>query len=629
MTDTSRSPTTQPVPLIDSIVGSNATPLHPLPTLPNGFSLEEEEDYTIKCICDYQDDDGNTVLCENCETWQHIDCYYAGKSPPGEHETHTCVDCEYKPLDGKGATERQRAKREDRGLGDRKTKKQATGKSHKKKIKPLESHHNLTNGWLPDKHEIASPRNHINGGSKEQIAKRHKPSHKASNSVHSQNVPLKLPSQSRRSTSASHTLQSPSKTSNHHAPSDHKDEPFSNEFMHLYDNDPGDTPMQANLFNDIRITNNLALWSTDVEALTEAAHGKTPQDIFLRYDQSLDSLPQQCLNKCIKVGSEIECHGLNPRWIYLTADSHIPQGTVVGELRGKIGHMDDYTKDEANRWEYLRHPLPFVFFHNRLPIYIDTRQEGTLLRYMRRSCQPNLVMKTFLEGSDYRFCWVANTAVDPGAELTIPWTLDEHVRAYTQKLSGGLKYEGSADTDESYVTGYCARVLADFGGCACPNPEQCVLKSYASRNRVVSVDQCQTNGKPKRSRKHATNSSAHGTARDTASRSGSEALKYQDDDDQDDGQTTSASSRSKPQSRDMTPSQQPPNNSKTTLFGTEISDREKRKIAQLEKMEQDKNQPPPKKKKRNSGGSTLGTPVAATSVSDPTLSVFDHADDSI
>ena len=618
MTDISRSPTTQPVPLIDSIVGSNATPLHPLPNLPNGFTVEEEEDYTIKCICDYQDDDGNTVLCETCETWQHIECYYAGKNPPGEHETHTCVDCEPRLLDGKSATERQRAKREDRDLGDRKVKKQAT-KSHKKKIKPLESHHSPTNGWPLDKHDIASPRNNTNNqGSKDQPTKRHKSNHKPSNSLHSQSVPLKLPSQSRRSTSASYALQSPSKASNHHTPSDCKTEPFSDEFIHLYDNDPGDTPMQANLFNDIRITNLLALWSSDVEALTEATHGKTPQEIFMRSDPPVGSMTQP-INKHTKLDSEVECHGRNPKWTYLTNELTIFKNSVVGELRGRIGHMDDYTKDEANRWEYLRHPLPFVFFHNSLPIYIDTRQEGTLLRYVRRSCQANLMMKTFLEnGSDYHFCWMASKDIEPGTELTIPWTVDEHVRSFTQKFNG-IKYEGSVDTDESYVTDFCAKVLADFGGCACNGPEQCTFKSYASRNRVVSAEQCQTNGKSKKGRRNAAHS-AHGTTRDGASRSGSEALKYleddDDDDDQDDGQSTSASSRSKPHSRDMTPShQQRPVDNKNMILAPDISDREKRKIAQLEKMGQDKGQPQPKKKKRNSGGSMLSTPATATTVS--------------
>ena len=53
----------------------------PPPTHTNGSPAlgginEEEDSSTIKCICGFSDDDGNTVLCEKCDTWQHIVCYY-------------------------------------------------------------------------------------------------------------------------------------------------------------------------------------------------------------------------------------------------------------------------------------------------------------------------------------------------------------------------------------------------------------------------------------------------------------------------------------------------------------------------------------------------------------------------
>jgi hypothetical protein len=61
-----------------------------------------EEEYRIKCICTYGDDDGNTVYCDNCETWQHIECYYPNQNVP---ELHLCAECKPRPLDRKAATE--------------------------------------------------------------------------------------------------------------------------------------------------------------------------------------------------------------------------------------------------------------------------------------------------------------------------------------------------------------------------------------------------------------------------------------------------------------------------------------------------------------------------------------------
>jgi hypothetical protein len=91
MTDTSSTATThpslQPFPVTTTttttIAAAAAAAASPIV---NGSLSDtnplEEEDYTIKCICNYTDDDGNTVFCENCQTWQHIECYYPDHPVP-------------------------------------------------------------------------------------------------------------------------------------------------------------------------------------------------------------------------------------------------------------------------------------------------------------------------------------------------------------------------------------------------------------------------------------------------------------------------------------------------------------------------------------------------------------------
>ncbi|MCJ1468115.1 hypothetical protein MMC07_006743 [Pseudocyphellaria aurata] len=99
-------------PVVDPTAGpapSSAKP--PDPSTSTEILVDDEEDYTIKCICGYQDDDGNTVLCEGCETWQHIACYYysskEGTMVDVSSIEHNCAECEPRSLDIKGATERQ------------------------------------------------------------------------------------------------------------------------------------------------------------------------------------------------------------------------------------------------------------------------------------------------------------------------------------------------------------------------------------------------------------------------------------------------------------------------------------------------------------------------------------------
>ncbi|KAL8838221.1 MAG: hypothetical protein Q9170_002211 [Blastenia crenularia] len=574
---------------------------------------EEEEDYTIKCICGFHDDDGNTVLCEHCETWQHTECYYFedGEVLDVSEIEHYCADCKPRRLDARSAKERQTMRREQSDLGGERKVKKSPAKSHKKKIKPPDAHTALINGFSSyERNDSRGVLDRLADTSKDCFpsAKRSKTNHRYSSSLQSPNLPWGG-SDDKRSSSASRIMHSPTKTPGKCSSSDYLNGPYSHEFMHLYDNDPGDATMQANLFNDITITSSLSLWTQDAEALAEASNGLSPQDIFHRCDQSLDSMGLPFLHKECKRGDDSDIDGQSPQWKLLTTDAPLPKGSIVGELKGKIGHMRDYVQDPTNRWDYLRHPAPFVFFHPKLPIYIDTRREGTKCRYLRRSCRPNLSMTTILEnGSDYRFCFVAKDDLEPGAELTIGWTLDQHIRNFFHRRSGEqLKHEGSSDADEDYVSDWVGKVLAEFGGCACDSPAQCSLAKYDRRSDPAFNGAFKlSNGNVHKGR----NGFAKRQSSEQTSNGRSNHTKQQDGDDDD--RSTSGSLRSKQRSRDTTPTHSH-HGENAFAVGLELSDREKRKIAALEKnfeqIVQDKNQPAHKKKKRNSGGSSVQTPT--------------------
>ena len=80
--------------------------------------VAEERDYTIKCLYGLTIEEGNTICCESCESWQHIECYYVDNSgaiasnEDLENMKYFCVDCEPRLLDRKVAIERQRARLE-------------------------------------------------------------------------------------------------------------------------------------------------------------------------------------------------------------------------------------------------------------------------------------------------------------------------------------------------------------------------------------------------------------------------------------------------------------------------------------------------------------------------------------
>ncbi|KAJ5666836.1 hypothetical protein N7462_011245 [Penicillium macrosclerotiorum] len=546
---------------------------------------DEEEPYTIKCICSFDEDDGSTVFCEGCETWQHIICYYPDKRVP---DVHNCVDCEPRLLDNRRAAERQRQRRlrEQSEDGDRK--KRSSAKSQRKKTRDGD-----VNGFGHQRSE-SGPRD-------QPPAKKSKISHRSSTSVSAltgaPNMPI--PSDSRKRRSSTSMAPSPTKPSGPSIPL------FSNEFLHLYDRDDEHVEMDSNLFINVNLVGDIASWVKDPEALARVTNGRRAEDTFNRSDAALDRSRWPTLTTDTLTDPNLEIGGKTPSWKIVRTKDAVQKDQIVGEITGKVGIFDDYCLDLNNRWAELRHPEPFVFFSSHLPLYIDSRHEGSVLRYTRRSCRPNVTMKIFITNDvEYHFCFVAKEDIPANSEITIMWYLD----AQLSESSNGLVKQESGDSATEAAAICISNTLANFGGCACELPQNCLLANLDRRRPPKSLDTNtkQPNGKRKKGKSKSV-ASPLDTSRASTSRAGSEIAKHAEDDDvAAETRSTSGSARGQPRSRDMSPA---------VISGPELSTREKRKIADAEKqfqqLEHDQRTTTHRKKKRVSGPSTQ-SPSAIT-----------------
>jgi hypothetical protein len=594
MTDTSSTATThpssQPFPVTTTTTAAAAA----ASPLVNGSLSDtnplEEEDYTIKCICNYTDDDGNTVFCENCQTWQHIECYYPDHPVP---DIHLCGECRPRPLDGKRAVERQKRLREQSDGGDRKTKRPASSKSsHKKKIKPSSTIAEQTNGW--HKHE----RHDSSATTRDQPpAKRPKTGHHSSTSVSSLNGTPKIPDSRKRAFSNGQSYPSPTKS-----PQDHPHTPsiptYTLDFLELYERDPGKGSVSADAvnFHTISATTKLSAWQRDPGSLAEEI-GRPDVDAFIRLNQPLNTatFPEVRLER--EINTDTDYDGRYPSWLLLRLQTDVKKSQIVGEIKGQVGELTEYCQEAPDRWQELRHPEPFVFFHPSMPIYIDSRPGGTQFRYIRRSCHPNVTLKTYTstEGQ-WHYCFVALQDLSAGTELTVQW----YMEPFNQEVK----------SDNMEYSSWASRLLANFGDCACDKTEPCRMALLDRRRPLKTLE---INTKSHTRTKKAKNKQAISplsTGQATNSRAGSENNRTHDDDDQADSHSVSGSSRSKSHSRDQTPTNLGILDANPVL-GADLTAREKRKIAMAEKtfekmFEQGHNVQ--KKKKRASGGPALNTP---------------------
>ncbi|KAL4807063.1 hypothetical protein BDV18DRAFT_112275 [Aspergillus unguis] len=555
---------------------------------------EEEEPYTIKCICAFEDDDGNTVFCEGCETWQHIECYYHGRDVP---DVHNCVDCEPRHLDGRRATERQRRLREQSDGGDRKAKRSGA-KSHKKKMK---DHMDQMNGF----HQRSD------SSSRDQPpTKKNKTSHRASGSISSLSGIPALSADGRKRTAAS---MSPTKSSGPSIPL------YSNEFLHLYDRDQGHADIDGNLFVNLTLAADLASWVKDPVSLAQVSNGRSPEEIFTRSGAALDKPHWPSLSVESVTDPTTEIDGKHPTWKVLKTQNGVAKDGIVGEITGKIGLLRDYSLDPSNRWQELRHPEPFVFFHPQLPIYIDSRQEGSILRYARRSCRPNVTMKTYITNEvEYHFCFVAKEDIAPDSEITATWYLDAQLFGSTN----GIVKQEPGDSVQEMAAICISNVLANFGGCACIPPHSCLLSNLDRRRHPKLADGSMKQAHTKRRK---TKSKSTVSPPTNNSRAGSESVKNMEDDDHADSRSASSSTRGQTGSRDLTPTLQTP--AEVSAFGDfELSARERRKIAAAEKKFQqlELDQQTTHRRKKRVSGQSIHTPGADHHSHSPPLSGGRH-----
>lgn len=578
-------------------VASPAADSPPLANQQHPDDLEEEDDGQIDCICGFNEDDGNTVACDTCNKWQHIICYYPqyGDSLPDELQ-HWCVKCRPEVfVNSQAAHIRQREARADRYSLQNGNKRQ-TSKSHKKKTKDAAGA-GLTNGWPLDKsrhdRNSASPRD------QQPPTKRPKTSHRASSSTANT---LQAVQSRKRNGSTNNHRRSVSRSPDARFPL------YSTDFIRIYREDEYNVP-HTNV-PDIQLYAAMQKWLTNPDECFEVTHGVEPHNVFQRWDGDIGIIDGVSF-------FEVREHrdptykgpdGQPAMWRYATVSEPLALHACIGELRGHLTWKEEYIEDPATRWSTLRHPEPFVFLHSQLPICIDARNEGTPVRYIRRSCSPNAELKIIITGpADYHFCFIATREIEVGEEIAIAWDVNSGLSGFNARQNGNVSAK-----DMSGISSWVSTILANCGPCACNRGEHCLMNRFDRRDpdvdpESVSVKPAKQVGKKRKTGPQISPLNTHAVN----SRSGSEARKVDVDDEPAESRSTSGSAEMGSASRDITP------NTHYSANGTaEMSERERRKLAKVEELfskQDEQASSKQSKKKRSSAGSTLNTPSATSS----------------
>lgn len=577
------------------------------PSLANSTATPEDaEDPSgeINCICEISDDDGFTICCDGCDTWQHLVCVQLTKENlPAKYY---CPKCSPRWLDIPKAKEIQRQRRaEEQAKRSHKKKRPATT-SHKKK-----EHPNGSNGSMLGKSSSTTEKATVQGFGKppspkemQQPASR-KRGHRASQSTNAGGS--HLPSQ---------PAIYPAVLTNHNATTS-PDSP--NIVLSTRNGDTGsDTDHEK---STKQIKHELTSISADqyvdrsvqdfVEKLASPTlENPAPQGDFRVYytreqfaSINLPKTSARPLPDFSKAYSD------QVRWS-LVLETPVLQGQLVAIYKGEVAFTKSYQSEVKIPFDVLRYPKLFVFFHPSLPIYIDARRFDSEARFIRRHCRPNLEVRTVvIDNSEVRFGLFAKDAIKTGTQLTLSWDMGDTLGS--SELEQDFDWNLVRNDTLNEIACWAGQLIEKIGDCPCLEGNDCPLARVKSG---VSKPHFANGTRRKPPKRNPSTEPAMPIISKEPSPERNPGLPN-DEEEEDNRSVSAPSSRSKPRSRDLTPSTVPD----TAVETGEMTGREARKfkevLSRIEKQQQEEQLPQSvKRRKRNS---TVSLPTGTLPLPSP------------
>ncbi|KAL7271963.1 SET domain-containing protein 3 [Rhizina undulata] len=567
------------------------------PSLANSTATPDEADDSageIDCICEIQEDDGYTICCDHCRTWQHFACLAIAKdNVPAEW---FCTKCRPRPVDVQKAKDLQRQRQEQARKSHKK--KRTTTSSHKKK----ESNSNGTNGTSKTNTEkttaqaLGKPPSPREGPPTTSRKRAHRGSVAYSNDTTGANVGS--------AASPAHAIFS---DRNGDGESDTDFERPSKQYKYEYTDITAGPDRYSNEIRPYIIAM--------VQSLSNPITSPHNEDIKRYSPEAFESIAFPKISVHSLPDSFKQYH--EHRW-YLKIDGACAKGKPVAVYRGEIGLQEAYKKDSINQYSQYNHPKAHVLFHPNLEIYIDGRRWGSDARFARRSCRPNLSVHTIVvENSGIHFGLYAAECLKPGSEITVGWDFSGSPEA-RRIIKNGFNLQGITLAELKEAARWAETLTGKMGNCACIGGNDCYLiklKKIGGLDDSSSAKQPITNGNGRKQRPRR-NTSTESNASGLSKEPSPDRMWIDGVDEDDDTRSVSvASSKGKPNSRDLTPS----NVQDTAVEAAEMTGREARKfqdvINRIQKQEMEEQQNPTSSNKRRKRNSTVSLPLSGNSQS--------------
>ncbi|KAI8051243.1 hypothetical protein BDF22DRAFT_744854 [Syncephalis plumigaleata] len=398
-------------------------------------SQSEEDEGVIRCICDYDFDDGFTIQCDDCLVWQHGVC--VGISEDNVPKEYLCERCSPRWLDTKAARERQKKRyehfqrrvREPRKRREQQSRANAATTGTGTLTNNNSSNNNSTTGTSRTRTETAA------ATTAAATATTMTTTTTATTTTAGDQV---LPPLGVRSTSSGRSRSSVN-VNNQLSDSD------GGNMADIHPASPGVrehelefTPLETSLYSACDDICRKLLSSCSESPNFDPAE---PLTSHFELDQTALTTPQNPVPIRRGIFTRTKCHAIVRRIkstrgntsasryaLYARQDQ--PRGRHICELVGEVFPAKIYIDDRMNQYQLLGTVKQHVRLHPATPLCVDARHVGNDARFFRRSCRPNCVVRTVVladmtDDEDptlaIRLCAFAVRDIIRGEELTLGW----------------------------------------------------------------------------------------------------------------------------------------------------------------------------------------------------------------
>ncbi|KAI6660079.1 Histone-lysine N-methyltransferase 2E [Oopsacas minuta] len=399
-------------------------------------STEQDNDVEegiTRCICGFTHDDGYMIWCDGCSVWQHLACMELDQSKLPDK--YYCETCDPRQVNA------DRAKRIQKRFSESDVSGEDTN---------ISSHHSRLVRNIPglattNKVDSSTPTTSTHSLI---FPTKHSKKHKRTNEKYqsSSHFP-RSPTPHFSSPSIRHKYVKPIfpiRGSHDTTESDPQDSEISilseevNSFFHsrakLYSNSE---PRETQILSDsVKIYLNRAIGSVDRDSKTVYTSGEGRV-----------------------IPSPIRPVGINlilverKRKGIITSASVLSHQLIV-ELKGNVLDGDTLSQNEGITPSTLNRETvtPFIFVYRGLNkhsvVYIDSRLHGNKARYVRRSCEPNSILRHYILDSHLKFGIFAERDITKEQEVTIPH--DSHIQSCLFLVECGCSFRASACPAKSH-----------------------------------------------------------------------------------------------------------------------------------------------------------------------------------